>query len=90
MGIRGKGGGFDWIGALLLGVFALLGLSIAALFAFAPVEHLEPFFEGRRGLPRSLLESARGILWMRTGGVAFGLLVGGLAARGLWILWRKR
>ena len=73
-----------WVIALGQAMFVLLGLGLAALFAFAPLEYLLDYFGGRHGLPRVMLDSEGGILAARLFVVALGLYVAGSCTRMLW------
>jgi len=78
-----------WLIHLGQGVFVLLGLGLAALFAFAPIEYLHDYF-GRSGLPSVLLKSDGGILAARAFVVVLGLFVSGFCAKSLWESWSAR
>jgi hypothetical protein len=78
------GGSMRWVVAFGQGMLLLLGLGLAALFAFAPVEYLLDYFGGRRGLSRALLDSEGGIVAARIFVTALGLYVAGFCAKSLW------
>jgi len=90
MGIQKSGQGVSgWVIALGQGVFVFMGLGLAALFAFAPIEYLYDYF-GRSGLPSVLLKSEGGIIAARIFVVVLGLFVSGFCGKSLWESWSAR